>query len=64
MKLLTDRGGAKVYEDVSQGGGVMVAKMPAGVKMIWLQVDINNSGADNKTEDGRAQNRRVELVKK
>jgi outer membrane protein OmpA-like peptidoglycan-associated protein len=33
-----------VLENVDAGGGVMVAKMPAGGKTIWLEVDISNNG--------------------
>jgi OOP family OmpA-OmpF porin len=44
LKIFTDRGGAKVFEEVSAGGGTMTAKMPAGGKWIWLQADINNNG--------------------
>jgi outer membrane protein OmpA-like peptidoglycan-associated protein len=44
LNIFTKRGGSKVIEHVDMGGGTMVAKMPAGGKTIWLQVDINNNG--------------------
>lgn len=44
LRTFTSRGGSKVFEQVDQGGGTMSAKMPAGGKNIWLQVDISNSG--------------------
>ena len=44
LSTFTKRGGSKVIEQVDMSGGTMVAKMPAGGKTIWLQVDINNNG--------------------
>jgi len=40
----TKRGGVRLLEDLSANGGTMVARMPAGGKNIWLQVDVNNGG--------------------
>jgi outer membrane protein OmpA-like peptidoglycan-associated protein len=42
--LLVKRGGKKIVESVSSGGGTAVAWMPAAGKKIWVQIDINNDG--------------------
>jgi OOP family OmpA-OmpF porin len=42
--LFVKRGGKKVADSVSSGGGTSVAWMPAGGKKIWVQIDINNEG--------------------
>ncbi len=43
--LLVKRGGKKLYEDLSSGGGSTVATMPvAGGRTLWLAVDVNNNG--------------------
>jgi len=42
--LFVRRGGKKVADNVSAGGGTAVAWMPADGKKIWVQLDINNSG--------------------
>ena len=44
LKTFTDRGGSKVIEQISAGGGTMVARMPVAGKTIWLQTDISNNG--------------------
>ena len=42
--LFTQRGGKKLYDTLDAGGGVLTARMPAGGKNIWLEVDVSNSG--------------------
>ena len=42
--LMVNRGGKKLADDVSAGGGTTVAQMPLGGKTLWLQVDIYNAG--------------------
>ena len=42
--LLTQRGGRKIYDTLDAGGGTLTARMPAGGKNIWLEVDVSNSG--------------------
>src|SRR3989304_3007505 len=42
LKTFTSRGGSKVFEEVDASGGTMVARMAAGGKAIWLQVEISN----------------------
>ncbi|MEO8500350.1 MAG: OmpA family protein [Vicinamibacteria bacterium] len=42
--LMVNRGGRKLSDDVSAGGGTTVAQMPLGGKALWLQVDVNNAG--------------------
>ena len=42
--LFVKQGGKTVYEDLDAGGGMLVARMPAAGKNIWLEVDISNSG--------------------
>ena len=42
--LFTKSGGVKLVDNMSSTGGTTVARMPAGGKNIWLQVDVNNSG--------------------
>jgi outer membrane protein OmpA-like peptidoglycan-associated protein len=44
VNLFTNRGGVKLVDNMSSGGGTMVVRMPAGGKNIWLQVEITNSG--------------------
>jgi outer membrane protein OmpA-like peptidoglycan-associated protein len=44
LNTFTSRGGTKIVENVDSGGGRMVARMPAGGKNIWLEVDISNDG--------------------
>jgi OOP family OmpA-OmpF porin len=43
--LIVKRGGKKVYEDLSSGGGSTVATLPAGGgRTLWLSVQVNNNG--------------------
>jgi outer membrane protein OmpA-like peptidoglycan-associated protein len=42
--LFTQRGGKKLYDTLDAGGGVLTARMPAGGKNIWLEVDVSNGG--------------------
>ena len=43
--LIVRRGGKRLVEDVSTGGGTTVAMLPqAGGKNLWVQLDINNEG--------------------
>lgn len=42
--LLLKRGGTKLYEDLDASGGTMIARMPAGGRNIWLEVDVSNAG--------------------
>lgn len=42
--LFIKQGGKTLYEDLDAGGGLLVARMPAGGKNIWLEVDISNEG--------------------
>jgi outer membrane protein OmpA-like peptidoglycan-associated protein len=43
--LLVKRGGKRLIESVSTGGGTTVAKLPiAGGKNVWVQIDVNNDG--------------------
>jgi len=43
--LIVKRGGKKILENVSAGGGTTIAKLPAaGGKNIWVELDINNEG--------------------
>ncbi len=42
--LFTKRGGVKLFDNMTSGGGTMLARMPAAGKNIWLQVDVSDSG--------------------
>jgi OmpA-OmpF porin, OOP family len=42
--LVVKRGGTKLLEDVYTTGGTTVARLPAGGRNIWLQVNVSNSG--------------------
>ncbi len=43
--LVVRRGGKKLYEDLSAGGGSTVATMPvSGGRTLWLSVQVNNNG--------------------
>lgn len=43
--LLIKRGGKKLYEDLSSGGGSTVATMPVGGgRTLWLDINVNNNG--------------------
>lgn len=43
--LVVRRGGKKLYEDLSAGGGSTVATMPVGAgRTLWLSVQVNNNG--------------------
>ena len=42
--LFTQRGGKKLYDTLDAGGGILTARMPAGGKNFWLEVDVSNSG--------------------
>jgi len=43
--LFTARGGRKLFDDLdSRSGGILTARMPAGGKNIWLEVNVANSG--------------------
>ncbi len=42
--LFLKNGGARLLEDLDAGGGILTARMPAGGKNIWLEVDISNDG--------------------
>ena len=44
IALLTKRGGVKVFDDMSSGGGTTTGRMPAGGKNVWVQVQVNNNG--------------------
>ena len=44
LNLFTQRGGAKLLDEVDAGGGKLTASMPAGGKTIWLEVRVSNSG--------------------
>ena len=42
--LFVKQGGKTLYEDLDAGGGKLSARMPAGGKNIWLEVDVSNEG--------------------
>ncbi len=42
--LFLKNGGTRLLEDLDAGGGILTARMPAGGKNIWLEVDISNDG--------------------
>jgi outer membrane protein OmpA-like peptidoglycan-associated protein len=42
--LFLKNGGTRLLEDLDAGGGILTARMPAGAKNIWLEVDISNDG--------------------
>jgi outer membrane protein OmpA-like peptidoglycan-associated protein len=42
--LFLKHGGTRLLEDLDAGGGILTARMPAGGKNIWLEVDISNDG--------------------
>jgi OOP family OmpA-OmpF porin len=43
--LFTQRGGRKIFDDLdSASGGTLTARMPAGGRNIWLEVNVSNSG--------------------
>ena len=42
--LFVTQGGKTLYDDLDADGGVLVARMPAAGKNIWLEVDISNDG--------------------
>lgn len=43
--ILLAKGGKKLFEDISSGGGATTGTMPIGNgRTLWLQVDINNGG--------------------
>ncbi len=42
--LFVKQGGKTLYEDLDAGGGTLIARLPAGGKHIWLEVDISNEG--------------------
>jgi OOP family OmpA-OmpF porin len=43
--VLTAKGGKKLFEDLSAGGGTTTGSMPIGNgRTLWLQVDVSNSG--------------------
>jgi len=44
VNLFTKRGGVKISDNVTSGGGTMVVRMPAEGKNIWLQVEITDNG--------------------
>jgi OmpA-OmpF porin, OOP family len=44
INLFVKNGGARLLEDLDAGGGILTARMPAGGKNIWLEVDISNDG--------------------
>ena len=41
---LLKRGGTKMFDDLDAGGGMIVGRMPAGRKTIWVEVDVSNGG--------------------
>ena len=41
---LLKRGGTKMFDDLDAGGGMIVGRMPAGGKTIWVEVDVSNGG--------------------
>jgi OmpA-OmpF porin, OOP family len=43
--LIVKRGGKKLFEELSAGGGTTVATLPAGAgRALWLMVQVNNNG--------------------
>jgi OmpA-OmpF porin, OOP family len=43
--LFTQRGGRKLFDELdSRSGGMLTARMPAGAKNIWIEVNVSNSG--------------------
>lgn len=44
VNLLLQRGGVKLFDDMDAGGGHTVARMPAGGKNIWVEIEVNNNG--------------------
>jgi len=44
INMLTKRGGVKLVDDLSAGGGSISGRMPAGGKNIWVQVQVSNGG--------------------
>ncbi len=42
--LFLKNGGTRLLEDLDAAGGILTARMPAGGKNIWLEVDISNDG--------------------
>ena len=78
--LVVKRGGQRLMEELDSGGGYTVARLPlSDGRSLWLELSVSNSGEMydltvieeaglkqevESTEEGRAQNRRVELVKR
>ena len=44
VNAFTSRGGVKLHDEMTSSGGTLSARMPAGSKNIWLQVDVSNQG--------------------
>jgi outer membrane protein OmpA-like peptidoglycan-associated protein len=42
--VFTKRGGSTLEDDLDAGGGRLTARMPAGGKNIWLEVNVSNGG--------------------
>jgi OmpA-OmpF porin, OOP family len=42
--LLIQRGGRKIYDTLDASGGTLTARMPAGGKNIWVEIEVSNSG--------------------
>lgn len=42
--LFLKQGGTRLHEDLDAGGGILTARMPAGSKNIWLEIDVSNEG--------------------
>jgi outer membrane protein OmpA-like peptidoglycan-associated protein len=44
LKLMTDRRGVRVADDLAAGGGRLAARMPVANKTLWLDIAVSNGG--------------------